>query len=98
MKLPEEIIFNNRKYIIGIQSGTEDFDGDVFISYIPEVNLPDGDNLPIYVHDKENWYYLVAWGCGVNPKLSAEEDMWERLNGAKEYYPEIEEAIKKYNV
>ena len=100
MKLPEEIIFNNRKYIIERQKGTEDFDGDVFISYIPEVNLPDGDNLPIYVHDKECWYYLVAWSHSTwsNSEEAAEEDMWERLNGAKEYYPEIEEAIKKYNI
>ena len=98
MKLPEEIFFDNRKYILEIKLGTEDFEGDIFISYVPEEYVEDGNNLPIYVHDKESWYYLVAWGCGVNPKISAEEDMWERLNGAKEYYPVIEEAIKKYNV
>jgi len=98
MKLPKEIIFNKRKYIIEVKKGTEDFEGDIFISYIPEQYIEGEDNLPIYVHDKENWYYLVTWGSSLNNPLNeAEIDMWERLNGAKEYYPEIEAAIKKYN-
>lgn len=103
MNLPEEIIFNNRKYILEIKGGSEKFEGDTFISYIPEVDIPDGDNLPIYVHDKKNWYYLVGWGmsyknCPENYSFEqAKEDMISRLERASEFYPEIDEAIKKYN-